>query len=66
MKEEKIYEMHRSDAIEILLTKESNPLVHTNLKIGDLLEEYFPEKGRQYLVKEDNLPLQNSLTAKTF
>ena len=53
-----IFEIHRSTAIDVLLAHEANPLIHTNLKMGDLLEEYYPTKDRGYLVKEDYLELK--------
>jgi len=65
--EKTFYEMHRSEAIQVLLEKEKAPRVHTNLKLAELLEKYFPEKERMYLVKEDHLDLDgDKLTAKTF
>jgi hypothetical protein len=67
MEEKKFYEIHRSDAIKVLLSKEKNPSLHTNLRLAELLEKYFPEKGREYIVKEDDLELgENSLTSSTF
>lgn len=66
MENEKFYEIHRSDAIKILLTQEKYPMQHSNLTLAELLEEHFPEKNRNYIVKEDNLELNNPLTAKTF
>lgn len=65
--EKTFYEMHRSEAIQVLLGKEKAPRVHTNLKLAELLEKYFPEKDRMYLVREDSIPLEgDTLTAKTF
>lgn len=65
--EKTFYEMHRSEAIQVLMGKEKAPRVHTNLKLAKLLEEYFPEKERMYLVREDHIPLEGEiLTAKTF
>jgi hypothetical protein len=68
MAEKKFFEIHRSDAIYLLLSKEKNPTSYTNLRLAELLEEYFPEKSenRSYVVKEDDLPLENKLTSKTF
>ena len=66
MKNTKFYEIHRSDAIEILLAQEKHPRFYSNLRLAELLEEYFPEKNRNYIVKEDDLELNNPLTAKTF
>lgn len=67
MKEKLFYEMHRSDAIQILLRKVKHPSVHTNLKLAELLEEYFPEKERSYIVIEDIHPLKNNyLTVSNF
>lgn len=65
--EKQFYEMHRSDAIQILLGKDKIASTYTNLKLAELLESYFPEKDRLYLVKEDHLPLNgNILSSKTF
>jgi len=65
--QKEFYEMHRSDAIQILLGKDKLASLHTNLKLAEQLEKYFPEKARLYLVKEDHLPLGKfSLTSKTF
>lgn len=67
MENKLFYEIHRSDAIQILLTKEKSPASHTNLKLADLLEEYFPKKERSYVIKEDDIKLNNnSLTFLTF
>jgi len=61
------YEMRRSDAVQILLGKDKLASLHTNLKLAELLEKHFPEKGRMYLVKEDHLPLaKDSLGIKNF
>jgi hypothetical protein len=57
MEEKKFYEIHRSTAITILLKYEKQPTKHTNLRIAELLEEYYPKKNRSYIVKEDNLLL---------
>ena len=65
--EKTFYEMHRSDAVQILLGKHKAASLYTNLKLADLLETHFPEKKRMYLVREDNIDLEgNILTAKTF
>jgi len=65
--EKMFYEMHRSDAVQILLGKDKLASTYTNLKLAELLENYFPGKDRLYLVKEDHLPLaKDSLTTKTF
>jgi len=65
--EETFYEMHRSDAVQILLGKDKLASTYTNLKLADQLEKHFPEKKRLYLVKEDHLDLSgDKLTAKTF
>ena len=64
---EQFYEMHRSEAIQILLGKDKVVSTYSNLKLASLLEFYFPQKKRLYLVKEDHLPLaEDRLTAKTF
>jgi hypothetical protein len=55
---ENYYQLHRSTAINALLTKEKNPTQYTNLKLADLLESYYPEKARFYIVKEDNIELK--------
>lgn len=55
---ETYYEIHRSTAITALLVKETQPLMHTNIQLGDLLTEAYPEKNRFYIVKEDDLPLK--------
>lgn len=65
--EETFYEMHRSDAVQILLGKDKLASTYTNLKLADQLEKHFPEKKRMYLVKEDHLELSGDvLTPKTF
>ena len=65
--QKEFYEIHRSDAVQILLGKDKLSSLHTNLKLAEQLEKYFPERTRLYLVKEDHLPLgKNSLTSKTF
>ncbi len=64
---EKFYQIHRSDAIQVLLAKEKLPGLHTNIKLAELLEDYFPEKSRGYVVVEDGIELgKNSLTSSTF
>jgi hypothetical protein len=64
---ETFYEMHRSEAIQVLLGKDKLASLHTNLKLADQLEKHFPEKKRLYLVREDNIDLEgDTLTAKTF
>ena len=64
---ENFYEMHRSEAVHVLLGKDKFASSFTNLKLSDQLESHFPEKNRMYLVKEDRLPLGDyRLTAKTF
>jgi len=65
--EETFYEMHRSEAIQVLLGKDVLASTYSNLKLAEKLEKYFPKKKRMYLVKEDHLPLNgDTLTAKTF
>jgi hypothetical protein len=65
--QKEFYEMHRSDAIQVLLGKDKLASLHTNLKLAEQLEKHFPEKTRLYLVKEDHLPLgKNLLTYKNF
>jgi len=64
---ETFYEMHRSEAVQVLLGKDKLANTFTNLKLADQLEKHFPEKKRLYLVREDNIDLEgNILTAKTF
>lgn len=64
--DKQFYEMHRSDAIQVLLGKDKLASTYTNLKLAELLESHFPEKERMYLVKEDHLPLENQITLKSF
>ena len=64
--QKQFYEMHRSDSIQVLLGKDKLVSTYTNLKLAKLLEDLFPEKERMYLVKEDHLPLSNSVTLKSF
>lgn len=66
MAEKKFFEIHRSDAVQLLLYKEKFPHTFTNLRLAELLEQHYPEKSRQYIVKEDNLLLDNPLNTKTF
>jgi len=64
---ETFYEMHRSDAVQVLLGKDKFANTFTNLKLAEKLEKLFPEKKRLYLVREDNIDLEgDTLTAKTF
>ena len=60
MEEKLFYEIHRSTAIEALLKYEKHPTMHTNLRLAELLEEYYPQKNRSYIVKEDNLTLKEN------
>jgi len=65
--EKTFYEMHRSDAVQILLGKDKLANTFTNLKLAAKLEKHFPDKKRLYLIKEDHIPLNgDTLTAKTF
>jgi len=65
--EKSFYEMHRSEAVQVLLGKDKLASTYTNLKLAALLETLFPEKNRMYVVKEDHLPLpKNLLTSKSF
>jgi len=65
--EKVFYEMHRKDAVHILLGKDKLASLHTNLKLAKLLEQHFPEKDRMYLVKEDDITLgKYSLDLSTF
>ena len=66
MENKVFYELHRSTAVQILLSVDKNPTQYTNLKLAEMLEKHFPEKGRSYIVKEDNLPLSNALTFADF
>jgi len=67
MENKLFFEMHRSEAIKILLTKENYPSQYTNLRLAELLEEYFPEKERSYIIIEDIHTLNNNfLTAISF
>lgn len=58
--EKPFFEIHRSTAIDALLKYEKHPTKHTNLKLAELLEEYYPTKNRSYIVKEDDLPLDEN------
>lgn len=61
------YELHRSEAIFLLLKKIKTPNSYTNIALAECLEEYWPEKNRMYIVREDHISLKkNALTAKTF
>jgi hypothetical protein len=61
------YEMHRSEAVLVLLGKDKIARTYTNLKLAELLESHYPGRGRLYLVKEDHLPLgELILTSKSF
>lgn len=65
--ERNFFEMHRSEAIQVLLGKDKLAQTYTNLKLAEELEKKFPEKERMYLVREDNIPLNEiRLTSKTF
>jgi hypothetical protein len=65
--DKQFYEMHRSDAVQILLGKDKLANTYTNLKLAELLETLFTEIEKLYLVKEDHLELSgDTLTAKTF
>jgi len=64
---ETFYEMHRSEAVQVLLGKDKLASTFTNLKLAEQLEKQFPNKKRLYLVREDNIDLEgDTLTAKTF
>jgi hypothetical protein len=66
MENKVFYEVHRSTAVKLLLSVDKNPTQHTNLTLADMLEKHFAEKGRSYIVKEDNLTLTNELTFSDF
>lgn len=67
MKGQQFFEMHRSEAIQVLLGKDKLARTRTNLNLAEMLEVKFPSKERLYLVKEDHLPLgEYKLTSKTF
>jgi hypothetical protein len=66
MENKVFYELHRSTAVQLLLSVDKNPTQHTNLKLAEMLEKHFPEKARSYIVKEDDLPLSNALTYSDF
>ena len=64
---EQFYEMHRSEAVHVLLGKDKLASTYTNLKLAEQLEKHFPDKQRMYLVREDHITLQgNILSSKTF
>jgi len=54
---ERYFAIHRSEAIKKLLEKERYPMQYTNIKLGELLEHYYPKPEGVYIVKEDDLPL---------
>ena len=66
MENKVFYELHRSTAVKILLSVDKNPTQYTNLKMAEMLENHFPEKARSYIVKEDDLPLNNELSYMDF
>lgn len=66
MEKKVFYELHRSTAVQVLLSVDKNPNQYTNLKLAEMLEKHFPEKTRSYIVKEDDLPLSNELTIRDF
>jgi hypothetical protein len=60
-----VYEMHRSEAITVLLKVLKHPQLFNNIELAEMLEDV--NNSRIYIVKEDHLELGNkSLTAKTF
>jgi hypothetical protein len=60
-----VYEIHRSEAITVLLKVIKHPQLFTNLELAELLENL--NSSRIYIVKEDTLELgRNVLIAKTF
>lgn len=60
-----VYEIHRSEAITVLLKLCKHPHLFTNIDLAELLEDI--DSTRIYLVKEDHLELGSRvLTAKTF
>lgn len=60
-----VYEMHRSEAITVLLKVVKHPQLFINLELADLLENI--NSNRIYIVKKDVLELGHMvLTAKTF
>jgi hypothetical protein len=66
MENKVFFEIHRSEAIKLLLKADKNPTQYTNLTLAELLEKHYPEKKRGYIVKEDDLPLTNALTFSDF
>ena len=65
--DKEFYEMHRSEAVQVLLGKDKLASTYTNLKLAELLESRYPGKDRLYLVKEDHLPLAGlTVNSKTF
>jgi len=62
-----VYEMHRSDAITVLLKVCKHPQLLTNIEMAEELEDKFPTKDRSYLVREDDIELSGKvLTPITF
>jgi hypothetical protein len=66
MEDKVFFEIHRSEAIKLLLKVDKNPTQYTNLTLAEMLEQHYPEKKRGYIVKEDDLPLTNALTFSDF
>lgn len=62
MEEKNFYEIKRSVASTALLKYLRHTEKYTNLEMADLLEEYYPNKIRSYIVKEDHLPLEGKYT----
>ena len=59
-----VHEIHRSEAITVLLKLCKHPQMFNNVELADLLEDI--NSQHIYIVKEDHLELKNPLTAKTF
>jgi hypothetical protein len=66
--EKAVWEMHRSEAITILLSKEKHPSHYSNLRLAQLLEFYYPNYDRIYIVREDDINIlnKNYLSPKDF
>ena len=59
-KDKLVFEMHRSDAITVLLSKENVPSQYTNLRLAHLLEFYYPNYNRSYLIRDDDIVIANT------
>jgi hypothetical protein len=59
-----VYEIHRSDALQLLAKVINHAQLFSNQELAELLENV--NSYRMYIVKEDSEELKNELTVKTF